>query len=37
MNKMERDERKHIGAQVREMIGVRYEELKKELELPAKA
>lgn len=34
VNKMERDERKHIGAKVREMIGVRYEELKKEL--PAK-
>lgn len=34
VNKMEREERKHIGAKVREMIGVRYEELKKEL--PAK-
>lgn len=36
MNKMEREERKHIGAQVRGLIGERYEELKKELELPAK-
>ena len=36
MNKMERDDRKHIGAQVRGLIGERYEELKKELELPAK-
>lgn len=34
LSKMERDERKHIGAKVREQIGVRYEELKKEL--PAK-
>lgn len=36
VSKMERDERKHIGAQVRGLIGERYEELKKELELPAK-
>ena len=36
MSKMEREERKHIGAQVRGLIGERYEELKKELELPAK-
>ncbi len=36
LNKMERDERKHIGAKVRGLIGERYEELKKELELPAK-
>lgn len=36
VSKMERDERKHIGAQVRGLIGERYEELKEELELPAK-
>lgn len=36
MSKMERDERKHIGAKVREMIGERYKELEKELQLPAK-
>lgn len=36
MSKMEREERKHIGAQVRGLIGERYEELKKEIELPAK-
>ncbi len=36
MNKMEREDRKHIGAKVRELIGERYEELKKELDLPAK-
>ena len=36
MNQMEREDRKHIGAKVREMIGERYEELEKELQLPAK-
>ncbi|MBR6664677.1 MAG: 1-acyl-sn-glycerol-3-phosphate acyltransferase [Lachnospiraceae bacterium] len=36
MNQMERDERKHIGAKVREMIGERYKELEKELQLPEK-
>ena len=36
MNQMEREDRKHIGAKVREMIGERYKELEKELQLPAK-
>lgn len=36
MNQMEREDRKHIGAKVREMIGERYEELEKELQLPVK-
>ncbi len=36
LSKMEREDRKHIGAKVREMIGERYKELEKELQLPAK-
>ena len=36
MNQMEREDRKRIGAKVREMIGERYKELEKELQLPAK-
>ncbi len=36
MNQMEREDRKHIGSKVREMIGQRYKELEKELQLPAK-
>ncbi len=36
MNQMEREDRKHIGSKVREMIGERYKELEKELQLPAK-
>ncbi len=35
MSEMERDEKKHVGASVRALIAERYEENKKELNLPA--